>query len=78
MAYNFLFFFINVTVLFSIISLVSTSHSSSAINAAAFLNSHLQLTTFQKELLSHSLICKHSHLHFFYSLLFNVTNFSIQ
>ena len=58
------FFFIKVIVLFCRILSVSMSHSSSTINAAAFLNSHLQLTTFQKEPFSHSLISKHFHLHF--------------
>ena len=65
MAYNFLFFFINVIVLFCRMSLTSTSHSSVVINLAAFLNLYLQLTAFQKELLSHFLIYKHSHLHLF-------------
>ena len=61
MVYNFLFFFIIKTVLFCVIS-ISKSHYSS-INLAAFLCSHLQLTTFQEELLSQSSIFKHSHLH---------------
>ena len=61
---QFSIFFIEVIVLFCRISSVSVSHCSSTINAAAFLNSHLQLTTFQKDPLSHSSISKHSHLHF--------------
>ena len=78
MVYNFLFFFIKVIVLFCIMPLVSTSHSSSStINLAAFLNSHLQLATFQEELSLHSLIFKYSHQHLFlFHLCLLLQNFS--
>ena len=64
MADNFLFFLKNFYLLFCEIASVSTSHSSVVINLAAFLNSHLQLTTFLENPTSQHLIFKHSHLHF--------------